>query len=210
MSSGEKISHNRRTSLVSAFFVANAFIWYFLAYGIIENMVSNIKNNFLLVQTIWVAHFGTLAISFIVGTLLVKKVERSQLFKFWTLLGVLSPFVFLAFNYAQVPVTFLVSILFAASLGLGITNCMQYFTQTTNAGSRGRYSGLIMLVSGVGVALSGLLVQGILLPVILLVAWRSIALLAVSIVKPFNKGKRKKREAFHIVRCSVKGLLSCI
>ena len=124
-------------------------------------MVSNIKTNFLLVQTIWVVHFGTLAISFIVGTIIVKKVGRSQLFKFWTLLGVISPFALLALNFAPVPVTFLVSLSFRSFFGLGITNCMQYFTQTTNAGSRGRYAGLIMLFSGVGVALSGLLVQGI-------------------------------------------------
>lgn len=192
MGSAEKIPHNRRLALGSVFFVANAFIWYFLAYSILESIVNKITNNFFLVQLIWSTHFGALGISFIVGTLLVKKVGRSHLFLVWTLLGIISPFVLLALNFAQIPIIFLTAILFAVSTGLGITNCMQYFMQNTNSGSRGPYAGLIMLFSGLGVASLGLIVQGIELSVIVLVTWRLIALFALSNVKPFKDHEEKK------------------
>ena len=191
MGLGEKIPHNRRLALESAFFVANALIWYFLAYNILETAVGNIKSN-LIVQLIWGVHFGVLAVSLAVGIVIAKKVGRTQLFMFWTLLGVLSPFALLALNFAQVPITFLIAVLFAASLGLGITNCMQYFTQNTHAGSRGRYAGLIMLTTGLGVASLGLLVQGIIISVLVLSVWRSIALFSALAVKPFKSSEEKK------------------
>jgi MFS family permease len=191
MGSAEKIPHNRQLALGSVFFVANALIWYFLAFDILQATVSKITTNFLLVLLIWSVHFGTIAISLLVGAVLISKVGRKQMFMLWTLLGVISPFALLALNFARVPITFLIAILFAVSLGLGITNCMQYFTQTTNTGSRGRYSGLIMLISGLGIFSLGLLVQGIELTILLLVAWRLIALFAVLIVKPFEHHEEK-------------------
>ncbi len=143
-----KITQDTQLALKSVFLVVNAFIWYFLALLILQDIAGNA--NPIEVQLIWAVHFGTLAISLIIGAMLVNKIGRSRLFVLWTLIGVISPLFLLSLNSAQTPIVLLVSFLFAVSAGLGMPNCMEYFKRSTITGSRGRYAGLILLFSGLG------------------------------------------------------------
>jgi MFS family permease len=183
----QKISHDRRLTLASVFFVANAFIWYFLALNIIDRTMSEVELNPSEIQVIYGVHFGALAVSLIVGAIAAKKIGRKRLFSFWTLLGVVSPALLLALNLAPFSVILLVSILFAVSAGLGMPNCMEYFKQSTVIGSRGRYSGLILLFSGLGLFALRMLGEGIVISALILVIWRLFALLALFVVKPFTE-----------------------
>ena len=149
MSSAERFLSNRRLLVISAFSIANAFIWYFLAATSLQNVIDKVaNNNYSEIALMWTAHFLALFISFIGGTLLLKKINRKSLFTFWILLGIFSPLVLLSINFAPVPLTFLVATLFGVSLGLGMPQCVEYFTKITATEKHGRYGGIIILASG--------------------------------------------------------------
>jgi MFS family permease len=184
-----KITQDTRLALRSVFLVVNAFIWYFLALLILQDIAS--KANSIEVQLIWAVHFGTLALCLIIGAMLVNRIGRRRLFVLWTLIGVISPLFLLSLNSAQTPIVLLVSFLFAASAGLGMPNCMEYFKRCTITGSRGRYAGLILLFSGLGLFALRMLGQGIVISALILIIWRLFALLALFVIKPFTETREE-------------------
>jgi MFS family permease len=198
----KKIPNDKRLALGSAFLVANAVVWYFFAAYILQENMSKVATNFLGVQLIWGIYFGTLAASLIVGAKLTNKIERQKLFVFWTLLGVASPAVLLILNFAEVRVAMFVAIIFAASAGLGMPNCMEYFVRSTNTASRGRYGGLILLLSFSCLFLLLMINGGIVLTASISIVWRLFGLLGVFTARPFKEVKEK------IVNVSYSAVLS--
>jgi MFS family permease len=186
-----KFSPGRQLALQSSFLVANAFIWYFFAANALQDNINKITTDFFIVQIIWAFHFGALIISLIISPILAKKVGRRRLFVIWTLLGVLSPITLLTLNFASAPLALIVGALLAVSAGLGMPNCMEYFTTSTNTSSRGRYAGLILLLSGLGLFGLRLLGGGILLTAVILIGWRLLGLLGLFAFKPFKGYKEK-------------------
>jgi MFS family permease len=174
------------------FLVVNIVIWYFISTLIFQEILSKYAMNFVTVQLMWVIHFVTLAASLIGGAVLIKKIERRKLFVLWTLIGVFSPLSLFALDFAPVPITLLFSMLFAVSTGLGMPNCMEYFTKSTVTEKRGRYAGLAFLLSGLGFFLLRLIGEGIVIYAFILIIWRLFGLLAVVIAKPFEEKIEKK------------------
>jgi MFS family permease len=173
MNPANKLPKEKQLALASAFLVANAFIWYFIAARTLENLINNVATNYFEILVLWTLHFSALFISIIGGTLLLKKLTRKSLFVLWTSLGILSPLALLAIPIAQIQMTGIISILFGLSLGLGMPNCMEYFTNLTSPGNRGRYAGLTILVSGLGFFVLGLIDNGNLaLNALTLILWR--------------------------------------
>ncbi|UCF45025.1 MAG: hypothetical protein JSW44_04535 [Candidatus Bathyarchaeota archaeon] len=173
MGLAERFGNTSRISLLSVFLVANAFIWYFFAARILEEVINNVAANYFVNLIMWSLHFAALILSTIVGVSLMKRIGRRKLFVVWTMMGTLSPLALLAKNFAQIPMTMLVSILFGVSLGLGMPNCMNYFTRLTRAENRGRHGGLIMFFSGLGLFSLGIINIGSNeLSTAILVVWR--------------------------------------
>jgi len=192
MGLADKVSKDRRLELGSAFLVVNAFIWFYFSENAINYGVSKISSDFTITQLIWTVHFVTLALCLIVGVMLTNRIGRRRFFIFWTALGIVSPFALFALNFAPVPMAFLIAILFAASIGLGMPSCMEYFMQSTKNGNRGRYAGFILLFSALGLFSLRLIGGGIELTSILLAVWRSFGLLGVFVIKPFSENVGKK------------------
>ena len=193
MSSAERFLSNRRLLVISAFSIANAFIWYFLAATSLQNVIDKVaNNNYSEIALMWTAHFLALFISFIGGTLLLKKINRKSLFTFWILLGIFSPLVLLSINFAPVPLTFLVATLFGVSLGLGMPQCVEYFTKITATEKHGRYGGIIILASGlVFFALGTIDLSNTLVNALLLTIWRLPALVII-FIPTFSEKKEVK------------------
>jgi MFS family permease len=187
----ESIPHKKQVALQSVFLVTNAIIYYFLATIIFQDVLASVTTNFLQIQLMWVIHFGTLAISLIVGATLMRKIERKKLFTLWTIIGIVSPLPLIALNFAPIPIALLFSILFAVSTGLGMPNCMEYFKRSTDNGNRGRYAGLILLLGGVGLFSLRLASSAVEISTIILIIWRLTGLLAVFLVKPFKENVEK-------------------
>ena len=190
MTSDQKFSRDRRLALQSGFLVVNAFVWYFLAIKVIESIISANKNGQEQLL-LWGIYFGTLIVSCIGGSFLVNKIGRNRLFVFWTLLGVLSPVALLTLDVAQTPVIMLICIFFGLSTGLGMPNSMEYFKRSTNDANRGRYGGLMMLLSGLGIFVLGLVTGGIAISAFILILWRLLGLLLLFISKPFKENIEK-------------------
>ncbi len=191
MTLNQWLSSDKRLALQSGFLVANAFIWYFLAITIVKNIIANTNTSFQEQLLFWGIHFGTLIISCIGGALLVNRIGRKRLFVFWTLLGVLSPIALLTLNVGQIPVVILVCIVFGVATGFGMPNSMEYFKRSTNTANRGRYGGLIMLLSGLGFVVLGMAIGGIVFSAFVLIAWRLLGLVLLFIAKPFEEHTEK-------------------
>ena len=180
----EKFGKTRQLTLGSMFLVANAIVWYFLAARLLEDTVTHVAANYVEALVFWGIHFGSLALSTIVGGSLMQRIGRKNLFAVWTTLGVISPFALLALNFAQAPVTFLLSLLFGVSLGLGMPNCMEYFTSLTKTENRGRYGGITMLIVGLGLISTGAIdVNSVGLSVFILAIWRLLGFSALLMLK---------------------------
>lgn len=192
----EKFGNTRRLALGSVFLVANAFIWYFLVARVLEETINQTAASYFEILLMWSLHFAAIAISTIVGSLLTKRIGRRALFLVWIVMGIVSPVTLVVFDLTQTLVVVLLSILFGASLGLGMPNCMEYFATCTRAENRGRYGGIVMLISGLGLVALAIIDIGTLeLPVLVLALWRLSSLLFVMLqAKPFHENTDKSRD----------------
>jgi MFS family permease len=191
MSWTKKYQDSRSLAIGSVFLIINALIWYFTAASVLESAIK-ISSSMYSPVLVWGLHFGSLILSLILGALITEKIQSKRFLVFWTLMGVFSPFLLLAINVAQGPIVLLSAALFGISFGLGMPNCMEFFTKTTEPRNRGKYSGIIMLFSGVGIALFGSLdITNITLTVIILVIWRLLGLIPAPFLESPVSGKNK-------------------
>ena len=191
----EKSAGGKRIALVSTFLIVNAFTWYFLAAKILEGIVNQVATNNNESIVIWSLHFGAIAATTFLGTLLVKRIGRRTLFLVWTVLGVLSPVGLLTLDFSQTAGALLTSFLFGASLGVGMPNCMECFKRLTNPENRGRYGGLVMLFSGLGLFAFGLAgIKSMELSASVLVIWRIPGLLFLILPDIEGKQLQTKRD----------------
>lgn len=189
MGLAEKQPINRRFVLGSVFLIANALIWYFTAATVLESAIESVSTSPTQTLLMWSVHFGSLMLSLIIGAFLIKKIESKWFFTLWTIIGIVSPLFLLTLGFGQVWVAFLLSGLFGVSFGLGMPNCMELFTNVTDTKNRGRYSGLVMLLSGLGIAFFGLIdVTNIEMVILILIVWRLIGL----VILPFQKLPKEK------------------
>jgi len=143
-------------------------------------------------------------ISLVAGSLLVKKIQIKSFLAIWVALGIISPLFLLSLNFAEIPITMLVAVLFGISLGLGIPSCMNNFIKLTEIKVRGRYSGLIIFLTCVGTVLLALINSGgILVTVLILVVWRLFGLAAL----PFQKFATENSEKPKTTEVSFSGIL---
>lgn len=173
-----------RNTVVSIIVVVNAFVWYYTVLILLQATVNNIW--------IWFVHFSAIILSALLGASLVKRIERSRLLISWMILGTFSSIVLFGINNASLPVTGLFAILLGVSLGLGMPTCMSYYTDCVDIENRGRVSGIIILLSGIGIFAFGIapIVDNLLLGGVLAV-WRLTSLIVFLSVKSFQTKKRK-------------------
>jgi MFS family permease len=191
MGLAEKIPRDRRLALVSVFLVANVFVWYFLAVRTIEEIIGNISASTFEMLLIWSMHFAALASSFLAGALLVHRIKRKSLFVSWILIGAISPLPLLILNFAPIPITLMTAILFGVSTGFGMPNCMEYFAKATKTENRGRYGGVIMFSSALGLFSFAMIAVGTFESVVILVIWRLVSLIVFLLTKISNENKEK-------------------
>jgi MFS family permease len=173
-----------RNTVVSIIVVVNAFVWYYTVLILLQATVNNIW--------IWFVHFSAIILSALLGASLVKRIERSRLLISWMILGTFSSMVLFGINNASLPVTGLFAILLGVSLGLGMPTCMSYYTDCVDIENRGRVSGIIILLSGIGIFAFGIapIVDNLLLGGVLAV-WRLTSLIVFLSVKSFQTKERK-------------------
>ncbi len=166
------------SSVVNIILVSNAFVWYFFAVTILKGATANFQSNSIVLQ-IWSVHFSSIAISAIIGAALTSKLHnRVKFLIFWMILGILSSSVTLLLDMAYLPNVLVIASLLGFSLGIGMPCCMGYFTESIKIESRGRVGGVIMLLSGLGMVILGMVSEGnSSFQGLILTVWRIIGLL---------------------------------
>ncbi len=191
-----KFNDSAKNALVATLLITNAIVWYYFASNILKQTVGEMQITYLVTVLIWTAHYGGIGLSAIFGYLLQKKFRNRKTFlTFWMLLGILSSITSILVDKTNPTEVFLISLFLGVSLGIGMPSCMGYFTEKVNIAKRGRIGGLVLLLSGLGVFLLGLLSSdSLVLQTFILTFWRIFGLLAFLALKPKSVPLEKSKD----------------
>ena len=134
--------------------VANAVVWYAGILIVLENNLGTVGQQTWLSTNIqlfiWGLHFAALIFSAIIGAKISGKI--SERFSYlWIALNIFSSLTLFGLGFTNFIVTTGLVILFGVSFGLGMPMCMSKYSDSVPIENRGRASGIIMLVSGIGI-----------------------------------------------------------
>jgi MFS family permease len=184
-----------KTALLSIILVSNAFVWYYYVGDVLREISKNGDFNYSANFQVWTVHFTVLIVSALAGAFLTGKLSssRDRFMSIWMLLGIASPFALLIVNTANVLNVTAIGLILGLSFGIGMPNCMGYFTSHNRIETRGRLGGMMMLLTGLGlIALEMTTGWGLIMQVVMLVAWRGFGLLSFVLLKP--KGEKIMEE----------------
>jgi MFS family permease len=174
---------NKKTNLkiasANVIMVATAFVWYLLAFNGLEkllNQQSASQSDILLIIGI---NTGAIAISGLLGTLIVEKFKERKLFLYlWLSSGIVLSFLPLTLNVTNMTHIAIISALFGAYFGIGMPATMGYHSSFTNFENRAKIGGFTFLILGATFAITGLVQLNSLFEICLILAiLRTISLL---------------------------------
>jgi MFS family permease len=145
----------KKFAFKNAMIVANPLIWYAVVLMFLQDTATEMAlNNFtsFLIFLIWCVHFSTLILSALAGVFLTKRIGQNRFLTFWILLGVISSLLASVIGNSSVSAFGLLALLFGISLGFGMPTCMRYYTDRISVEKRGRVSGIVMLLFGIGIS----------------------------------------------------------
>jgi len=118
-----------RSALASIVLIANAFIWYSLAFGILKNIIGEAA------LVMWTIHFVAASSSAIAGATLTDKIhKRTTFLVFWMAFGIISSLFLMFINSTSTSDVLAISFLFGVSFGLGLPASMACFADCTSVG----------------------------------------------------------------------------
>lgn len=162
-------------ALTNVVLVATAFIWYYLAYSILKQLIVTLQatDETLLVLGINVT---CIAIAAIISSLAADRLGRREKFlTLWMFLGILLALMPLSGVPSTLIGLMIVSVVFGAYFGLGMPIVMGFFSQSTGYENRAKLGGIIFLAIGFG----SFLIDSLVIPDITLA---SVALSIIQIV----------------------------
>ena len=148
-------SFDSKIVVINIFLVANAVVWYASILRALETNLGAVGEQSWLAPNsqilIWGIHFAGLVLSAFVGAKIARKINRTRFLTFWMTLNVALSLTLFGLNYTNFIITIALVSLYGVSFGLGMPICMSNYSDTLPVENRGRTSGLIMLISGVGI-----------------------------------------------------------
>jgi MFS family permease len=193
-----------KLGMANSVLLANAFIWYFLAFSILREIMATLElpNNEIIV--VLGVNFAGIALSGIVGSLVVDKFKKRAPFLYgWTLSGVflsLVPLVFSVTNYFSLIV---VSAVFGLYFGIGMPATMGYYASSTSPENRSRLGGITFLVIALSFSILGNLGTGdIVVAGSVLTAVRVVGLLLLSLLRLSEKNQTHRQISYKSVLLS--------
>jgi MFS family permease len=143
--------------------VANAFIWYLLAFKTLEGLLegSNISGDKTLQLVFFGVNAGAIAVSALLGSFVIDKFKKRVPFLYlWTFAGVFVSLLPLALNNPSSSQLIAISLIFGAYFGLGMPVTMGYFSASINVEKRAKTGGVAFLLIGLIFFVIGLFVIG--------------------------------------------------
>lgn len=135
--------------------VANALVWYASILRALENNLGSVGEASWLAPNsqiiIWGIHFAGLILSAFVGAKIARRINRNRFLILWMALNVALSLTLFGLDYKNSIATTTLVTLYGVSFGLGMPICMSNYSDSLPVENRGRTSGIIMLVSGIGI-----------------------------------------------------------
>lgn len=147
-----------RVATTNVVLVANAFIWYFLAYRILQQLIGKLPVTDTETLAVLGINVACIAVTAIIGSLLADKLSRRKLLSWWMFSGVFVSLMLFFYVPSTVVDLIIVSAIFGGYFGLGMPSVMGHFAQSTIYANRARLGGIIFLVISLGFFLIGSLV----------------------------------------------------
>jgi MFS family permease len=170
-----------RPALVTIFLLANALVWYSYAIDIVNQSITGLDLGFTSNVLLWGIHFSSLIVSALIGVFLTKRLGgRLRFLTLWLTLGVVASLMPIVVNTGEVWGAVSLSLIFGASFGFGMPNCMGYFNSQVPVENRGKIGGVIILFTGVGtIALALIPIGTTIMQTVILTSWRALGLVAL-------------------------------
>ena len=141
----EKFQSTSKNTLVSTFLVANVFVWYLTTFTFLKDVAR--PEDLLSIVSV---NFFALVLSAIISTSFGRFKQRLVFLKYWVLAGVLLSLLFAVINLADFTILLIVAGVLGVYFGLGMPVCMGYYTANTEPQNRAKFSGIIILLMGLG------------------------------------------------------------
>ena len=156
--------------------VANAFIWYLLAFNTLKVILgqidaSNINASNSDTLLVFGVNTGAIAISGLLGSFIVDKFKQRRLFLYlWLASGIALSLIPLGLNVANITNLTIIWLIFGLYFGLGMPATMGFHSALTDIDGRAKIGGITFLIIGSTFAVAGLIFFDSLLETCLILA----------------------------------------
>jgi MFS family permease len=174
-----------RLSAANVILVANAFIWYWIAFSTLKFGALNLNASVLVLGV----NFGAIAISGLLGSFIVDRFKKREGFLFiWIATGIILSLMPIGLNVSDINQLTIISLIFGVYFGLGMPATMGYHSSLTGVGGRAKIGGFTFLIIFMTSAIASFMIFSDLLTTCLVLAFVRIIGLAFFY---FMRGKEK-------------------
>lgn len=191
---------NLKLATANVIMIANAFIWYWVAFSGLKVWLG--PENPIELSIIGV-NAGSIVLFGLLGTFIIDKISNRKLFFYiWLVGGIVFSIIPLALNFTNIIDITIIAILFGAYFGLGMPATMGYHISFTKVEDRAKVGGITFLLIGTAFALTSFIALESLVGIcLLLVVTRLIGLLIFHFV--FAKREEPDKEASKVKYTSI-------
>jgi MFS family permease len=142
-----KIRTNAKLGVSNVFLIANAFVWYMLAFSGLTQALTQLNASSS--ESLSIVGLNILAITLtgLVGTFLADRVGNRQRFLYlWLLVGLVISLMPLVLSTANLTVLAIISVIFGSYFGFGMPTTMGYHSSFTSSEGRAKIGGFTFLI----------------------------------------------------------------
>ncbi len=138
-----------KTAAANIALVANAFVWYLLAFNTLKQSLNQLTTSDYEQLLVFGVNAGAIVIAGLVGSFVVEKFKKRASFLYlWMLSGIFLSLIPLGLYAMNITYVTTISILFGAYFGFGMPATMGYHSASSNVGERAKIGGISFLIIG--------------------------------------------------------------
>lgn len=185
----KKTEINPRLAIVNIILLTSAFVWYFLAFNVLRDLMAPLNLTDFATMEILGVNFAGIAISAVFGSFVVDKFQKRVPFLYlWMIIGVFFSLIPLFSSPSSIIELIVLSAAFGSYFGLGMPSAMGYFAASTSFENRSKLGGITFLIIGLAFFVLGTVGFGnIVLASVILAAVRLAGLLLFYLLKAKEK-----------------------
>jgi MFS family permease len=139
-----KMKLRKRQPIVAFALLFNTFAWYYLSRLIVTNVGNTFGEGSLENLLLGLAYPSSIVLSAIAGSILLGKMQRTQVLKAWLLFGVGASQCSTVLLGSSFLPTMVATLSLGISLGLGLPSALGYFAEAVSVENRGKAGGIIL------------------------------------------------------------------